>query len=116
MEAVDEPVILIAGGLDRGMDMAELVPVFRERVKALVLIGQTRFKLEQIGKLAGVGHIEVIDAVDGETAIREATRRAASLAAKGEAVILNPACASWDMFPSFEERGRMFKESLHNLK
>lgn len=116
LEAVDEPVILIAGGLDRGMDMAELVPVFRERVKALVLIGQTRFKLEQIGKLAGVGHIEVIDAVDGETAIREATRRAASLAAKGEAVMLNPACASWDMFPSFEERGRMFKESLHNLK
>jgi len=116
LEAVSEPVVLIAGGLDRGSDMMELAPVLRERVKALVVFGESRRKLQYVGELAGLKQIHVIDTVDAASAISEAVERAAALAVPGDVVMLNPACASWDMFPSFEERGRMFKESVHNLR
>jgi len=116
LEAIAEPVILIAGGLDRGSNLTELVPVLRERVKALIAFGETRHILRKVAELAGVNQIAVIESAEPETALREAVAHARSLAAPGDVVMLNPACASWDMFPSFEERGRMFKESVHNLK
>lgn len=117
LEALDGRVVLIAGGLDRGSDYSELIPIFRERVKALVLLGQTRHKLRQIGEQAGLSAIEVIEpADDAAETMQQAVRQACAFASAGDVVMLSPACASWDMFPSFEERGRMFKESVHNLR
>jgi UDP-N-acetylmuramoylalanine--D-glutamate ligase len=116
LEAIDAPIVLIAGGLDRGAEYGELVPVLRERVKALVLLGETREKLRRAGEQAGVAAIDVVEGDGAEAVIREAVRRASALAEPGDVVMLNPACASWDMFSSYEERGRMFKESVHNLE
>ncbi|MED4958206.1 cyanophycin synthetase, partial [Paenibacillus macerans] len=114
--ALTAPIVLIAGGLDRGSDYTELVPVFKQKVKALVALGQTKEKIAEAGKLAGLSAIVVVD--NGDSAaetLRTALKEAAALAASGDAVLLSPACASWDMFSSYEERGRIFKEAVHTL-
>jgi UDP-N-acetylmuramoylalanine--D-glutamate ligase len=110
------PVVLIAGGLDRGSDYMELLPVLTGRVKGLVAIGQTKDKLVNVAKLAGLKAIVSVD--NGESAaavLEQAVREASALAEEGDIVLLSPACASWDMFTSYEERGRIFKEAVHNL-
>ena len=60
-------------------------------------------------------HFVMADRSDAAQLMREAVEQASRLASPGDVIMLNPACASWDMFASFEERGRMFKESVHNL-
>ncbi|MNI20901.1 UDP-N-acetylmuramoylalanine--D-glutamate ligase [compost metagenome] len=110
-----KPVVLIAGGLDRGSDYMELLPVLGG-VKALVALGQTKDKLAAVAGMAGVKRIISVD--NGESAaavLQEAVREASALAEAGDIVLLSPACASWDMFTSYEERGRIFKEAVHNL-
>jgi UDP-N-acetylmuramoylalanine--D-glutamate ligase len=110
------PVILIAGGLDRGSDYMELLPVLGGNVKALVALGQTKDKLIRVAQMAGVNTLISVD--NGESAaavLQEAVREASALAEEGDVVLLSPACASWDMFTSYEERGRIFKEAVHNL-
>ncbi|AIQ19879.1 UDP-N-acetylmuramoyl-L-alanyl-D-glutamate synthetase [Paenibacillus sp. FSL H7-0357] len=111
-----EPIVLIAGGLDRGSDYMELLPVLSGNVKGLVVLGQTKDKLASVAQMAGVKHIISVD--NGESAaavLQEAVREASALAEEGDVVLLSPACASWDMFTSYEERGRIFKEAVHNL-
>lgn len=111
-----KPVILVAGGLDRGSDYMELLPVLGGNVKALVALGETKDKLAAVAQLAGVKTIISVD--NGESAaavLQEAVREASALAEAGDVVLLSPACASWDMFTSYEERGRIFKEAVHNL-
>ncbi|WP_019909317.1 UDP-N-acetylmuramoyl-L-alanine--D-glutamate ligase [Paenibacillus sp. HW567] len=109
------PVVLIAGGLDRGSDYMELVPVLGG-VKALVALGQTKDKLVNVAQLAGVKSIISVDTGESAAAVlQEAVREASALAEAGDVVLLSPACASWDMFTSYEERGRIFKEAVHNL-
>ncbi len=116
LESFDRAVILIAGGLDRGSDYLDLLEPFRSRVKALVALGETRGKLADVAVLAGLNRVKVVDTVDNpEAAIAEAVGAANQFAEAGDIVLLAPACASWDMFPSYEERGRMFKNSVHNL-
>lgn len=116
IEAFDSKIILIAGGLDRGSDYMELLPIFRDRIKGVVAFGQTSDKILHVAQLAGLSAaINVDNGDNAETAIRQATAAARSLAEPGDIVMLSPACASWDMFPSYEERGRMFKETVHNL-
>lgn len=110
-----QPVVLIAGGLDRGSDYMELLPVLGG-VKALVALGQTKDKLAGVAQMAGVKAVISVD--NGESAaavLQEAVREASALAEAGDVVLLSPACASWDMFTSYEERGRIFKEAVHNL-
>lgn len=110
-----KPVVLIAGGLDRGSDYMELLPVLGG-VKALVALGETKDKLAHVARLAGVKHIISVD--NGESAaavLQEAVREASALAEAEDIVLLSPACASWDMFTSYEERGRIFKKAVHNL-
>ncbi|WP_126426005.1 UDP-N-acetylmuramoyl-L-alanine--D-glutamate ligase [Brevibacillus marinus] len=108
--AFQEPVVLIAGGLDRGIDFRELVPVLREHVKALVVYGQTAAILLARAREAGIARSIRVDTVE------EAVLAAANMAESGDVVLLSPACASWDMFPSYEVRGSMFKDSVHRLK
>ncbi|MEF2964671.1 UDP-N-acetylmuramoyl-L-alanine--D-glutamate ligase [Paenibacillus sp. M1] len=114
--ALDKPVVLLAGGLDRGSDYMELLPVIKEKVKAVVAIGQTKEKIGRVAELAGLSDIVLVDTVDSAAeTLRTAISQAASLAEDGDIVLLSPACASWDMFSSYEERGRIFKEAVHTL-
>ncbi|SMF07487.1 UDP-N-acetylmuramoylalanine--D-glutamate ligase [Paenibacillus barengoltzii] len=116
LEALQAPIVLIAGGLDRGSDYMELLPVFKEKVKAVVAMGQTKEKIARVAELAGLSHIVLVDTVDSAAdTLRAALKEASSLAEPGDIVLLSPACASWDMFPSYEERGRIFKEAVHTL-
>lgn len=116
LTSFQRPVVLIAGGLDRGSDYMELLPVLSGRVKALVALGQTKDKLINVAQLAGLKQIISVD--NGESAaavLQAAVREASALAEEGDIVLLSPACASWDMFTSYEERGCIFKEAVHNL-
>ncbi|EFM12818.1 UDP-N-acetylmuramoylalanine/D-glutamate ligase [Paenibacillus curdlanolyticus YK9] len=108
-------IVLIAGGLDRGSDYMELLPWF-EQLKAVVSLGETRGKLAHVAKLAGLTAVETVEPEgDAEATLQEAVRRASALAESGDVVLLSPACASWDMFKSYEQRGRIFKQSAHTL-
>ncbi|MBU5440520.1 UDP-N-acetylmuramoyl-L-alanine--D-glutamate ligase [Paenibacillus sp. MSJ-34] len=110
-------IVLIAGGLDRGSDYMELVPIFQDKVKAVVTLGETKDKIRRVAEAAGIRAIKTVDTgEDAADTIRQAVREAAALAAPGDIVLLSPACASWDMFASYEERGRIFKEAAHSLK
>jgi UDP-N-acetylmuramoylalanine--D-glutamate ligase len=110
LESFHNPIVLIAGGLDRGTDFLELVPHIKNSVKGIVAYGQTKEKFIQIGKLAGLNLLSCVDNVD------IAVIRASEMADSGDVVLLSPACASWDMYDSFEQRGSIFKESVHKLK
>ncbi|RKD24098.1 UDP-N-acetylmuramoylalanine--D-glutamate ligase [Ammoniphilus oxalaticus] len=110
LEAFREPIVLIAGGLDRGVDFMELVPFIKQNVKAIVSYGQTKQHFVTVGKKAGLSQLSVVDNVGD--AVAEANRFAVS----GDVVLLSPSCASWDMYGSFEERGSIFKNSVHKLK
>jgi UDP-N-acetylmuramoylalanine--D-glutamate ligase len=114
--SLPSPLILIAGGLDRGSDYMELLPIFRTRLKGLIVLGETREKLRKVAESAGLTAVKIVEPVgDAEATLRRAVEEAASMAQPGDTVLLSPACASWDMFPSYEVRGRMFKQSAHTL-
>ncbi|MBD0379178.1 UDP-N-acetylmuramoyl-L-alanine--D-glutamate ligase [Paenibacillus sedimenti] len=116
IEAFEQSIVLIAGGLDRGSDYMELLPTFRERIKGVVTLGQTKEKINRIAAMAGISLVETVDtAKDAADAVSQAVELAYRMSEPGDIVLLSPACASWDMFPSYEDRGRMFKESVHTL-
>jgi UDP-N-acetylmuramoylalanine--D-glutamate ligase len=106
LESFDERVVLIAGGRDKDGDFSLLGPLFKSRVKALVLIGEAR---EKIKKAAGNAPVFM------EGDLRSAVIRAKDAASKGDVVLLSPACASFDMFRDFEDRGRQFKRIVMEL-
>ncbi|MFD0960306.1 UDP-N-acetylmuramoyl-L-alanine--D-glutamate ligase [Paenibacillus chungangensis] len=110
------PIVLVAGGLDRGSDYMELLPIFRDRLRGLVALGETRDKLVSVAQLAGLERVESVQPEeDAEKTLQHAVRKAAAMAEPGDIVLLSPACASWDMFPSYEQRGGMFKKSAHTI-
>lgn len=109
VQSFTQPVVLIAGGLDRGDDYAPLEPLLAERVKGIVVYGQIAHKLMKAAQNAGLKHIIHVDTVD------IAVRSAHQLASQGDVVLLSPAAASWDQFRTFEERGDMFTGSVHML-
>lgn len=109
LESFDQPIVWIGGGLDRGVDFHELVPVFAQRVKAVVAYGQSAPILLARAEEAGVPiRLGVKD-------VAEAVAEASKAAQPGDVVLLSPACASWDMYTSFEERGSIFKQAVHRL-
>ncbi|MGE5301324.1 MAG: UDP-N-acetylmuramoyl-L-alanine--D-glutamate ligase [Acidobacteriota bacterium] len=107
VESFEEPVILIAGGRDKAGDFSELRPLISRKVKTLVLIGEAAQKIRD----------SVGDATDTVTAadLREAVGISRARAGKGDVVLLSPACASFDMFRDFEDRGRQFKKIVMEL-
>jgi UDP-N-acetylmuramoylalanine--D-glutamate ligase len=109
LAAFEAPVILLAGGLDRGNEFDELLP-YLKHVKAMITFGQTAPKMERIGKEAGIKLIKRVDNVD--KAVPEAYRYSES----GDIILLSPACASWDQYKTFEVRGDIFIEAVHKLK
>ena len=102
-----QPIILIAGGQDKGGDFQSLKPLFKLKVKYMVLIGEAKPKIQAV--LNGSFGFE--DAEDMESAVRKAYAQAQP----GDVVLLSPACASFDMFRDFEDRGRQFKDCVQSL-
>lgn len=109
LTSFSEPVILLAGGLDRGNEFDELKPSMKN-VKAVITFGQTAEKIERVAKELGIKTIKRVDNV--VTAVPVAY----SLSDEGDCILLSPACASWDQYKRFEQRGDMFMEAVHKLK
>lgn len=109
LKAFDQPLILLAGGLDRGNEFTDLIPSLTG-VKALILFGQTAPKLETAGREAGIETIIHVHNVE------EAVPTAYELSNPGDVVLLSPACASWDQYKTFEVRGDIFIEAVHKLE
>lgn len=101
--------VLIGGGFDKGSEYDEWIQAFDGKVKKLLLMGATREKIAAAAEKLGFLDYEFVDSLE------EAVKRAAEIAEPGEAVLLSPACASWDMFASYEQRGTMFKDLVRNL-
>ena len=109
IRAMTKPTILIGGGYDKQSEYDEWIENFDGKVKAFVLIGQTRDKIAECAEKHGVPNIILADTFE------EAFEICVQNAVPGDAVLLSPACASWGMFPNYEVRGKMFKEMVHNL-
>lgn len=105
----NEKVILLAGGLDRGNSFDELVP-FIKGIKAIILFGETKEKVAEAAKKAGISTILVTE--DVTTALPLAFEQSQ----KEDSILLSPACASWDQYPSFEVRGEKFIEAFQKIK
>jgi UDP-N-acetylmuramoylalanine--D-glutamate ligase len=104
-----ERLILLAGGLDRGNGFDELIPSLKG-IKAIVLFGETKYKLEDAAKKAGIPIIKLTENV--ETAVPIAFE----LSGKGDTILLSPANASWDQYPNFEVRGDRYMAAIAALK
>lgn len=109
LSAFTSPVILLAGGLDRGNEFDELIPSLNQ-VKVLITFGETAEKLSKVARLAGIKTILRVDNV--EKAVPEAFKHSES----GDVILLSPACASWDQYKTFEVRGDIFIQAVHRLK
>ena len=108
LECQTRPVIWIAGGTDKGNDYSTLVPLVKDKVKALICMGVDNAKLHE----AFDAHVENTYDV---TSAEEAVKIADSIASAGDVVLLSPCCASFDLFKNYEDRGRKFKEAVRNL-
>ena len=104
----NQSVVLIAGGLDRGNGFDELVPDLKA-VSGIVLYGETKEKLQEAAKVAGVPVIEIVNTLE------EATKKAYAISKEDDIILLSPACASWDQFKNFEIRGDEFIQVVENL-
>jgi len=109
VEAMKSPTILIGGGYDKQIEFDEWIESFQNKIKCLILLGDTREKIAQTAKRHGFTNIIMVDS------LKEAVRVSALKAEAGDAVLLSPACASFDMFESYEERGRLFKEYVREM-
>jgi UDP-N-acetylmuramoylalanine--D-glutamate ligase len=108
LESMVTPVIWIVGGVDKGNDYSALYDLVRQKVKAIVCLGKDNQKI--IAAFSGMNK-EIVDT----KSIEEAVRQAYFLAEKGDTVLLSPACASFDLFKNYEDRGNKFKEAVRNL-
>jgi UDP-N-acetylmuramoylalanine--D-glutamate ligase len=108
LESMTRPTILILGGVDKGNDYSLLAEGIREKVKAIICLGKDTKKIhEAFDKLVNV----LVDTHSAE----EAVQTAFQLAAKGDTVLLSPACASFDLFKNYEDRGQQFKKAVKDL-
>lgn len=108
LEYFNRPIIWIAGGVDKGNDYSKLVPLVRQKVKAIVCLGTDNQKLHEVFE----GKVETIVNTDSA---EQAVGVAALLAAKNDIVLLSPACASFDLFENYEDRGNQFKMAVKSL-
>lgn len=108
LESMEKPVIWIAGGVDKGNDYEMLNELVASRVKAIVCMGTDN---EKIKKAFGALVPQIVETSSAEEAVQAAYR----LGKKGDAVLLSPACASFDLFDNYEDRGRKFKAAVRAL-
>jgi UDP-N-acetylmuramoylalanine--D-glutamate ligase len=109
VDAMPSGIVLIAGGYDKGNDFGELIDSFAGKVKGLVLLGKTASKIKETAESKGIRNIKMAKDMD------ESVRLAYEMAGCGDTVLLSPACASWDMYSNFEQRGEHFKTLVHKL-
>ncbi len=107
LESINQPIVWIAGGIDKGNDYTEIIPLVKEKVKHLVCLGKNN---ETLQKTFGS-----IVPVTQTTSMMEAINKCYELAKPGDVVLLSPACASFDLFENYEDRGRQFKLAVKNL-
>ena len=108
LDGITKPIVWIAGGTDKGNDYASLVPLAQARVKALICLGVDNEKL----RAAFTGAVPYIVETRSMT---DAVERAATLARPGDVVLLSPACASFDLFKNYEDRGRQFAAAVQEM-
>ena len=108
LESMDKPTVWIVGGVDKGNDYEELLALVSEKVKAIICLGKDNHKIIE----AFSGKVETI--VEASTAM-EAVGYGYQLAKKDETVLLSPACASFDLFENYEDRGAQFKSAVRSL-
>ncbi len=108
LDSVKAPTVWIVGGVDKGNDYLDLMPFVREKVKAIICLGLDNRKIMQT-----FGN--VIDLIVETAGAEEAVKVAYKIAEKGDTVLLSPACASFDLFENYEDRGNKFKEAVRSL-
>jgi UDP-N-acetylmuramoylalanine--D-glutamate ligase len=108
LESVEKPLVWIAGGVDKGNDYSQLTDLVKERVRIIVCLGEDNRKIHEAFR-------KDVDMIINTSSAREAVLAASKFAKKGETVLLSPACASFDLFDNYEDRGRQFKEAVRNL-
>jgi UDP-N-acetylmuramoylalanine--D-glutamate ligase len=108
LDSINTPTVWIVGGVDKGNDYDELMSLVREKVKGIICLGVDNQKL--FNTFNGV-----VDVMIETTSITEAVKIAQRMAEKGDTVLLSPACASFDLFENYEDRGKQFKQAVHNL-
>ena len=108
LDSMNTPTVWIVGGVDKGNDYSELMQLVREKVKAIVCLGVDNQKIvDAFGS--------VVDVMVETTSMQEAVKISQKLAEKGDTVLLSPACASFDLFENYEDRGKQFKNAVQNL-
>jgi UDP-N-acetylmuramoylalanine--D-glutamate ligase len=108
LESMEKPVVLILGGVDKGNDYSLIKELVKEKVKAIVCMGTDNRKIhEAFG--------DIMPLIVNTTSAKEATEAAFHFAAKGDVVLLSPACASFDLFKNYEDRGNQFKKAVKEL-
>ncbi|MFA7446927.1 MAG: UDP-N-acetylmuramoyl-L-alanine--D-glutamate ligase [Weeksellaceae bacterium] len=108
LESMKNPTVWIVGGVDKGNDYASLIPLVQKKVKAIVCLGEDNSKI--LAAFEGV-----VDSIIETKSMQEAVRVAYMLGKKGDSVLLSPACASFDLFTSYEDRGKQFKAEVKQL-
>ena len=108
LDGIKKPIVWIVGGVDKGNDYGSLMPMVREKVKGIICLGVDNTKLfETFGN--------VIEPMVETTSMEEAVKIAYKMATRGDAVLLSPACASFDLFKNYEDRGDRFKAAIRKL-
>jgi UDP-N-acetylmuramoylalanine--D-glutamate ligase len=102
------PTVWIVGGVDKGNDYSELMALVHEKVKGIICLGVDNKKL-----IDAFGN--VVDVMVEVTSMVDAVKMAQRMTEKGDTVLLSPACASFDLFENYEDRGRQFKSAIQNL-
>ena len=108
LESVNTPIIWVAGGQDKGNDYNELLPLVSKRVKAIVCLTKDSSKIRKAFE-------KVVDTIIDSSSADHTVRVAYELAKEGDTVLLSPACASFDLFENYEDRGRQFKKAVRSL-
>jgi UDP-N-acetylmuramoylalanine--D-glutamate ligase len=108
LECQTRPVVWIVGGTDKGNDYSTLIPLAKEKVKAMICMGLDNHKFHE--SFEGI-----VPEIHDVTSAADAVKLAHSLATAGDCVLLSPCCASFDLFKNYEDRGRQFKEAVRNL-
>lgn len=108
LDSMTAPTVWIVGGVDKGNDYNELMALVREKVKAIICLGVDNRKI-----IDAFGN--VVDIMVEVNNMNDAVKMAQRITEKGDTVLLSPACASFDLFENYEDRGRQFKDAVHNL-
>jgi len=108
LETLNSKVVWIAGGVDKGNDYEQLLPLVREKIKAIICLGKNNKRLVE-------AFLDITDVIVETQSMKEAVKIAHNLSKKKETVLLSPGCASFDLFENFEDRGNQFKKAVRSL-